>query len=27
LEGLRSLVPNPDDYCYGCMTGNYPIAA
>lgn len=27
LPGLRSLVPNPDDYCYGCMTGNYPIAA
>src|SRR3989344_2997168 len=25
LEGLRSLVKNPDDYCYACMTGEYPI--
>lgn len=25
MDGLRSLVPNPDDYCYACMTGEYPI--
>ncbi len=25
IEGLRSLVSNPDDYCYACMTGEYPI--
>lgn len=25
MEGLRSLVPNPNDFCYACMTGEYPI--
>ncbi len=25
LEGLQSLVPNPEDYCLACMTGKYPI--
>lgn len=25
LKGLRSLVSNPEDYCFSCMTGNYPI--
>lgn len=25
LEALQSLVAKPDDFCYACMTGNYPI--
>ncbi|MBF0539529.1 MAG: amidophosphoribosyltransferase [Nitrospirae bacterium] len=25
LEGLRSALPNPDDYCYACFNGDYPI--
>jgi len=25
IKGLKSLVPNPDDFCYACMTGDYPI--
>lgn len=25
VADLKSLVVNPDDYCYGCMTGEYPI--
>lgn len=26
MEGLReAMAPNPDDYCYACMDGNYPI--
>ena len=25
IEGLKSLVPTPDDFCYACMTGDYPI--
>lgn len=25
IEDLKSLVPNPDDYCFACMTGKYPI--
>jgi amidophosphoribosyltransferase len=26
VEGLRSVVPNPDDYCYACFTNDYPIS-
>ncbi len=26
VEGLRSCVPNPDDYCYACFTNDYPIS-
>jgi amidophosphoribosyltransferase len=26
MDGLRQAMnPNPDDYCYACMDGNYPI--
>ncbi|MGE5893089.1 MAG: amidophosphoribosyltransferase [bacterium] len=25
LEGLKSVLPNPDDYCYACFTNAYPI--
>jgi len=26
MDGLRSAMdPNPEDYCYACMDGNYPI--
>ncbi|NCN07439.1 amidophosphoribosyltransferase [Candidatus Falkowbacteria bacterium] len=25
VEDLKSLVDNPDDYCFACMTGDYPI--
>ncbi|MCI4625994.1 MAG: amidophosphoribosyltransferase [Candidatus Magnetoovum sp. WYHC-5] len=25
LEGLRSTLPNPDDFCYACFDGVYPI--
>jgi amidophosphoribosyltransferase len=26
MEGLRkAMSPNPDDYCYACMTGEYPV--
>jgi amidophosphoribosyltransferase len=25
LEALRKSVDNPDDYCYACFTGKYPI--
>lgn len=25
MEGLRSVIPNPDDYCYACFTKHYPI--
>jgi amidophosphoribosyltransferase len=26
LDGLKkAMSPNPDDYCYACMTGEYPI--
>lgn len=25
VESFRSLVSNPDDYCYACMTGQYRI--
>ncbi len=26
LEGLRSALSNPDDYCYACFTNDYPIS-
>ena len=26
LDGLRSTVSNPQDYCYACFNGEYPIA-
>lgn len=25
IDDLKSLVPNPEDYCFACMTGDYPI--
>lgn len=25
IEDLRHLVPDPQNYCFACMTGNYPI--
>ncbi|MBF0344716.1 MAG: amidophosphoribosyltransferase [Nitrospirae bacterium] len=25
IEGLRSVLPNPDDYCYACFNKEYPI--
>jgi amidophosphoribosyltransferase len=25
LEGLKSVLPNPDDYCYACFNNSYPI--
>jgi amidophosphoribosyltransferase len=25
LEGLRACEPNPDDFCYACFTGQYPV--
>ncbi len=25
MAALRQLVSNPQDYCFACMTGNYPI--
>ena len=25
LEGLKSLIPDPENYCFACMDGNYPI--
>ena len=25
VEQLRTLVPDPQDYCFACMTGDYPI--
>jgi len=25
IDGLQSLVHNPDEYCYACMSGVYPI--
>ncbi len=25
LEGLKSCLPRPGDYCYACLTGNYPV--
>ncbi|MBV6342166.1 amidophosphoribosyltransferase [Candidatus Magnetobacterium casensis] len=25
IEGLRSALPNPDDYCYACFNREYPI--
>lgn len=25
LEGLRSCLARPDDYCYACLTGDYPV--
>lgn len=25
IEGLRSCVPNADDFCYACFDGKYPI--
>jgi len=25
LGGLQSVVKNPQDYCYACFTGNYPV--
>ncbi|OGY91405.1 MAG: amidophosphoribosyltransferase [Candidatus Komeilibacteria bacterium RIFCSPLOWO2_02_FULL_48_11] len=25
MEGLKGLVPNPRDYCFACMDGNYRI--
>jgi len=25
LEALRKSVDNPDDYCYACFTGKYPV--
>ncbi|KJR41507.1 amidophosphoribosyltransferase [Candidatus Magnetoovum chiemensis] len=25
LEGLKSVLPNPEDYCYACFDCNYPI--
>ncbi len=26
LEGLKSIVPNPDDYCTACFDNKYPIS-
>jgi amidophosphoribosyltransferase len=26
LDGLRSIIPNPDDYCYACFNNSYPIS-
>ncbi|HOA29424.1 MAG TPA: amidophosphoribosyltransferase, partial [Candidatus Cloacimonadota bacterium] len=25
IEGLRSCVDNPDDYCFACFNGDYPL--
>ncbi len=25
IDALRGLTTNPDDYCYACMTGDYPL--
>ena len=25
LEGLRSVINNPEDFCYACFTGDYPV--
>lgn len=26
LDGLKSVLPNPDDYCYACFNNYYPIS-
>ncbi|GBE36460.1 amidophosphoribosyltransferase precursor [bacterium BMS3Bbin07] len=26
IEGLRSVIPSPDDFCYACFTNEYPIS-
>jgi len=26
IEGLRSVIPGPDDFCYACFTNEYPIS-
>ena len=26
MEGLRTSVPHPDNYCYACFTNDYPIS-
>ncbi len=26
IEGLKSVVPNPEDYCYACFDNRYPIS-
>jgi amidophosphoribosyltransferase len=26
LEGLKSCLDMPDNYCYACLNGDYPIA-
>jgi amidophosphoribosyltransferase len=26
IDGLRSIIPNPDDYCYACFNNKYPIS-
>jgi amidophosphoribosyltransferase len=25
LEGIRQIVPNPEDYCTACFDNHYPI--
>lgn len=27
IEGMRKVLKNPDDFCYACFTGDYPIVA
>jgi amidophosphoribosyltransferase len=25
IEGLKSIIPNPENYCTACFDNNYPI--